>query len=160
MNYRIVNKESFKVIGKSIKTSTANGHQQKTISEFWEESNRPNGLSERLAPNLGPMGFLGLCLDINQDKEEMVYMIAAEQTGTSEDKELEERIIPAQTWAVFESAGPMPNAIQDVWGRVYSEWFPSTGYEHAAGPEMEVYPAGDPYHLDYRCEVWVPIIKK
>ena len=51
--------------------------------------------------------------------------------------------IPSATWAVFESVGVMPDAIQNVWQQIYSEWFSSMGYEHAGGPELEVYPIGD-----------------
>ncbi|HEX3048736.1 MAG TPA: GyrI-like domain-containing protein [Bacillota bacterium] len=43
---------------------------------------------------------------------------------------------------------------------MYSEWFPSTGYEHAGGMDMEVYPPGNADDENYRCEVWVPITKK
>ncbi|WP_338778990.1 AraC family transcriptional regulator [Metabacillus sp. FJAT-52054] len=161
MNYHIVDKESFKVVGKSIKASMVNGEQHGAISQFWEESNQINGLSERLAPLTGPMGFLGICLDFDQEKEEMRYMIGAENPSHAEAEDLEVRTIPSLTWAVFESIGPMPGAIQEVWSRIYTEWFPSTGYEHAAGPEMEVYPKdGNPFAADYRSEVWVPIIKK
>jgi len=68
--------------------------------------------------------------------------------------------IPTATWAVFESIGPMPKAIQTVTVKIFKEWFPSTGYEHAAIPELEVYLPGNPDNQDYHCQVWIPIIKK
>ena len=68
--------------------------------------------------------------------------------------------IPAATWAVFESVGSMPKAIQDVTDHIYQEWFPSTRYEQAAAPELEVYFEGNPGSPDYHCQVWVPIAKK
>ena len=49
--------------------------------------------------------------------------------------------IPASTWAVFEIIGsmrPLPNAMQDIWKRIYSEWLPNSGYEHAMLPEIEI----------------------
>jgi AraC family transcriptional regulator len=54
----------------------------------------------------------------------------------------------------------MPRAIQYVWQRICSEWFPSTVYEHAGGPEFELYPSGNVNDEDYRCEVWILIKKK
>lgn len=33
--------------------------------------------------------------------------------------------VAASTWAVFEAVGSFPDTLQDVWGRIYSEWFPS-----------------------------------
>ncbi|KGM45005.1 hypothetical protein NP83_08585 [Neobacillus niacini] len=44
--------------------------------------------------------------------------------------------VPALTWAVFEAVGPFPNTLQNVWGRIYSEWYPSSNYQLAVGPEM------------------------
>jgi hypothetical protein len=64
------------------------------------------------------------------------------------------------TWAVFESVGPMPDAIQDVWRRIFSEWFPTNEYEHADGPELEVYEDGGMSSPDYKCWVWIPVVKK
>lgn len=68
--------------------------------------------------------------------------------------------IPAATWAIFDSVGPVPGAIQDVTRKIFQEWFPSTGYEHDAKPELEVYLPGDPNSPDYLCQVWMPIVKK
>ncbi|MFP4365022.1 MAG: GyrI-like domain-containing protein [Spirochaetia bacterium] len=30
-----------------------------------------------------------------------------------------------------------------MWERLFGKWFPSSNYEHALGPEMEVYYKGD-----------------
>lgn len=51
----------------------------------------------------------------------------------------------------------MPDAIQNVLKRIFSEWLPSTGYEHIGGPELEVYRESD---SGYHTEVWIPIIDK
>ena len=47
-------------------------------------------------------------------------------------KNLEKMTIPASFRAVFEMIGPMrplPNAMQDIGKRIYSEWLPNSGYE-------------------------------
>ena len=44
--------------------------------------------------------------------------------------------------------------------QIFEEWFPSTGYEHAPAPELEVYLPGDVDSKDYRCQVWIPIVKE
>ena len=68
--------------------------------------------------------------------------------------------MPAHQWVAFESVGSMPDAIQDVWKRIYTEWFPQSGYEHAEGPELEWYSMGDMQSDDYLSEVWIPVVKK
>lgn len=108
----------------------------------------------------GPLGTLGVCMEYNQEEEALTYVIAVEKPQGQVPSEFEEKEIPAASWAIFESVGPIPDAIQKVWGRIYAEWFPATGYEHAGGPELEVYPLGDPSAADYRCEVWIPVVKK
>lgn len=68
--------------------------------------------------------------------------------------------IPSLTWAIFEITGPMPTAMAEVWGRIFSEWFPTSGYEQAEAPEVEWYSEGDLSATDYKSEIWIPVIKK
>lgn len=44
-----------------------------------------------------------------------------------------------------------------VWKQIYSEWFPCSGYKLAGTPELEVYPAGNPFSPDYYSEIWIPV---
>ncbi len=72
---------------------------------------------------------------------------------------MEELSVPACNWAIFEATGPMPDAIQEVTKRIFTEWFPASGYEHADAPEIEWYSEGDMSAADYKSEVWIPIVK-
>ncbi len=104
--------------------------------------------------------LLGICLTNDHEHEKLRYAIAVE--GTFEDPEhagWTTAEIPASTWAAFPSTGRRPDAIQRVWTRVFEEWFPATGYQHAGGPELEVLPAGDDLAAAYQCKVWVPVVK-
>ncbi|MFZ5967819.1 MAG: AraC family transcriptional regulator [Bacillota bacterium] len=159
MNYRIVEKDAFKIVGKSKRVTTVDGKNFQIIPEFWEEANN-TGLCEQLCKFQGSLGLLGVCMDFDHEKEALTYVIAVEKPQIEVPDDLVEKEIPAATWAIFESVGPMPKAIQDVWERIFSEWFPATGYEHANAPELEVYLPGNPNDDDYKCEVWIPIIKK
>lgn len=159
MNYRIVDKEGFEIIGKCKKVTTDCGKQFETIPKFWEESYN-NGLCEKLFKIAGSLGVLGVCTDFEHDKGEFTYVIAVEKLKTEVPDDLVEKEIPAATWAIFEAVGPIPGALQEVWKRIFSEWFPATGYEHADAPELEIYLPGNPNDSNYKCEVWIPIIKK
>jgi AraC family transcriptional regulator len=61
---------------------------------------------------------------------------------------------------MFECIGALPNAIQNLQRRIITEWLPSSGYEYANAPDIEVYYEGNQQAEDYKCEVWVPITKK
>ncbi|WP_211296411.1 AraC family transcriptional regulator [Paenibacillus donghaensis] len=157
MDYRIVHKEAFSVIGKSLKVSTKEGENFRRIPLFWQEANA-DGTSDRLFAIGGDKDLLGICMDICHEKEELSYWIAVEASPDTDPEGYEIRDIPSTSYAVFTSVGPLPDAIQKVWQRIFQEWFPSTGYEHSGGPEFELYPPGVDGE-DYRCEVWIPVIK-
>ena len=56
---------------------------------------------------------------------------------------------------MFPCRGPMPQAMQDLQRRIISEWLPSSGYEYAEAPDIEVYSADNCHN-----EVWLPIVRK
>ncbi|MGJ7912505.1 AraC family transcriptional regulator [Neobacillus sp. LXY-1] len=159
MEYKIVEKNAFTVVGKSIRTSTIGGENHRNIAAFWVESNQ-NGFSRELAKNCGPLGLIGVCMDFDKEQENLTYLICAEKNVDQIPSDWEERQIPSATWAIFPVKGAMPVTIQKAWGRIFSEWFPATGYQHADGPELEVYPSdADPSSEDYYSEIWIPIKK-
>jgi len=149
MNYRIEKKAAFKVSGYVKQVSTKDGENYKTIPAFWQEL-MENGSYNKLVD--GQTQSYGICYDHDENLESFKYIIAVDGEKTEDVVE-----IPASTWAVFESIGPMPEAIQRVWQGIYKEWFPATQYKHAGTAELEVYLAGDPSSEDYKCEVWIPI---
>jgi len=164
MNYRIVEKPGFNIIGKGIRVSTEDGANKKRIPEFWWECYQ-NGFSAKLEKMAVPKGVtgeckLGICLEFTPELKEFTYFIGVENTQGVIPDQMTEKTVPAATWAIFESIGPMPQAIQELTQRIYSEWFSSTGYEHAGEVDMEVYPPGNADDENYRCEVWIPITKK
>lgn len=160
MDYKIVEKDEFHVVGKGIRTTTVNGENQRAIPRFWDESNS-NGFAKELEKDCSSLGLIGVCMDFDSTQEKLTYFICTEKNRQDLPSDWEEKIIPASTWAVFESIGAMPDAIPKTWDRIFSEWFPSTGYEHAGGPELEVYSKpGSIRSENYCCEVWIPIVKK
>lgn len=161
MDYRLIEKPPLNIVGKALRVSHKDGENLRRIPEFWEECRHDGTLDQlkSLAAQGGVLGnvTLGLCTDFAPNMEEFTYMIAAEGNVQAAPDGLIEKTIPAQTWAVFEATGPMPEAIQTVWGQIWSEFFPTKQFQHAEGPDLELYPSGDPTQPDYRSEVWVPV---
>ncbi|RLL42050.1 AraC family transcriptional regulator [Oceanobacillus piezotolerans] len=159
MDYKIVEKEAFQLVGKGIKTSTRNGANRREIPAFWQEAGE-SGLVHEFDKRAGRLGVIGACLEFDMEQESMTYFIGVEKSNESFPSDWEEKSVPQASWAVFPIHGPMPTAIQKGWDRIFSEWLPSTGYELAEGPELEVYVSDeDPNGDDYYSEVWVPIKK-
>jgi AraC family transcriptional regulator len=158
MDYSIIEKEGFEVAGVLKRISTKDGINFVQVPAFWDECMK-NGSYEDVC-RLGNGGNMyGICLEFAEDQTQFDYMIAVEASGDV-PAGFVKRTIPAATWAVFRAVGPVSAVVSDVTKRIYSEWFPSTGYEHAAAPELEVYPMGDPRSADYCTEIWIPIKKK
>ncbi len=157
MNYRIEDRDGFTVAGIKERMVTVNGNENfERITEMWA------GLTEEQAGEIlgysnGKMdGLLGV--SANNNGQEFDYFIAA-TIDEGSNKGLSTIEIPASTWAIFECTGALPNSIIDVWKRIFTEWFPSSGYENADSPCLEVYSDGDTAADDYKCELWLPIVK-
>lgn len=167
MHYRIEEKPAFTATGIALRVSKVHQEQLQRIPKFWEENHR-NGLIATLCQHCGPLGLLGICCEWDNAAEEFTYLIAIEQPNypVKLPSHLRRITLPTATYGIFESRGAMPDAIQQTWQRVYREWFPQSGYEHANAPDFEVYPCfpeNDPRgQLDSpECynEVWIPLKK-
>ena len=64
--------------------------------------------------------------------------------------------MPAVTWAIFPGEGTN-QSIQELERRIVTEWLPTSGYEYADAPDIEVYISPDPQKAKY--EVGIPVIK-
>lgn len=160
MNYRIEEKGKMRVIGKKKWFSMENGEQLQEIPKMWDELTEEEcGQLMELAGD-SEKKLLGLCAEMYDGGFD--YWI-----GTFSEKECPKDLgvldIEAGTWAIFEAVGPMrplPSNLQVVTQRIFSEWFPNSGYEHAPSPEIEAYSEGDMMAPDYKSEVWIPVVKK
>lgn len=162
MDYRIEQKEAFSVLGKKLHVTCADDENLKAIPAFWNEMNS-SGMSDYLCKLSPESKMYGICLHMDMDTQYYDYMIAVDTPAASleETKKFEIEEIPSATWAIFTAIGPVPDAVQKTWQRIFQEWLPATGYEHTGGPEMEVYPPhDDPFDPSHRCEIWIPVTKK
>ncbi len=157
MNYRIEQKEAFRIVGAMQHFDMALGDGFEKVPQFWAQTTQ-SGMVQQLCalPAKEPCGLLGVttCMD----GRDFDYYIAL-ATDAPALEGMAEYTVPACTWAIFECVGAMPQAIQQLQSRIISEWLPSSGYEYADAPDIEVYPEGDTQSPDYRCEVWLPVRK-
>ncbi|MEW4283206.1 AraC family transcriptional regulator [Priestia koreensis] len=156
MNYKIVEKESFQVVGLRRPFSVKNGENLSGIPAFWNEVNGNKTDATLFQLNDGMVkGVLGVC-DTKEDSPLMDYWIATAHEGEAPDS-FESLEIPASKWAIFEVRGPMPDAMQNTWKKIIQEWFPSNSYRHAGTPELEVYTDEDPASPNLYSEIWIPV---
>ena len=152
MEYRIEEREAFRVVGFSMKGPMSLENCFERVPEFWGQTAREIPRLAALMDGSGPMGILGgsAC---DGGSFSGYYIAAATRAPAPAD--MAEYSVPAGTWAVFPCRGPMPQAMQDLQRRIVSEWLPSSGYEYAEAPDIEVYSADNLHN-----EVWLPIVPK
>lgn len=153
MNYRIEEKSAFSIVGVKQRFSTINGLGE-SVGKMWSET--PQETIGQIA-GLGN-GLVGVYSGMYEDNTTDYYIAAITEKDVPET--LCKLDLSAHTWAIFEITGPMPTAMAEIWGRIFSEWFPTSDYEHAEAPEIEWYSKGDLTAPDYKSEIWIPIIER
>ncbi len=158
MNYRIEKKEAFRIVGVKEHFDMTVEESMERVPQFWAETLQ-NGLFEEVCKlsNQEPCGVLGVSTCMNGRYFD--YYIAS-ATDRKAPENTCEYVVPAATWAIFECIGPMSQAIQELQKRVVAEWLPTSGYEYADAPDIEVYPEGDTLSPNYKTEIWLPVVKK
>lgn len=152
MDYRIVTKSSFQVLAMTRTFKTENSFSD--LPEFWKEYFL-KGYDKIVE------GALGICQQESLDSEDFQYSIGCEfSQGHRIPDGFGILSIPASTWAVFKCVGPMPNAIQDTWKRIYSEWLPQSEFARIQEYDFEKYTKGNSQSVDYISEIWIPVKQK
>lgn len=151
LEYKIVEKEQFTVMGKSKSFNTETSYEE--IPKFWQ-AHMESGDQKIVC------GMYGICMD--SDGKDFEYLIADNYLPWNEIPDgYVTKVIPAGTWAVFPCRGALPKALQDVNTKIWSEWLPSCkSYKLAGNYNLEVYimPVGEKPD-DIYSEIWVPVEK-
>lgn len=163
MNYRIVEKEGFCIAGIKKRVPIIFNGVNPEIASMWKSLNEEMINEMKSLSNIEPSGLISASANFSEgrmeEKGELDHYIGAATTKEC-PAHFEKLEVPALTWAVFEAVGPFPDTLQNVWGRIYSEWFPSSNYEQAEGPEVLWNEHKDVSSPDFRSEIWIPVRKK
>lgn len=158
MEYKIEEKEAFKIIGlkDSFKYETA----YQDVPKIWKKFFMKSAFSKINAK-------YGINIDTNMGCDSFEYIIGDDHNLELKlPKDFEIIEIPKFTWAIFTCVGPANLSIKETNERIFKEWLPnSNDYEIAAGYNIEIYSNPKDYKKGindekYYCEVWIPIRKK
>lgn len=151
MNYRIEKKDAFRIVGISAPLNREIENNFMIVPKMWEDA-AVSGTIQKLAEMMDTpiKGLLGV--SVCNDEEAWKYYIAV--ASTAENSGFDDYTVPASTWAVFPGSGTN-QSIQELERRIVTEWLPTSGYEYANAPDIEVYLNPDPQNAQY--EVWIPV---
>ncbi|MFJ2025585.1 GyrI-like domain-containing protein [Streptomyces sp. NPDC087897] len=138
MRYRLVEKDAFHVVGKRARVPLIHEGPNPAIAEFIrgigrEELDRIAALSDQ-----EPSGLVGVSDQLDPSRAEGTELdyYHGVVSGAEPPEGLDALAVPAGTWAVFQSEGEFPQALQYLWRDVFTQWFPSNPYASRPGPEI------------------------
>ncbi|CAL9325258.1 AraC family transcriptional regulator [Streptomyces olindensis] len=158
MRYRVVDKADFTVVGLRTRVPLVHTGPNQAIIDFVRGIDpRTRERLEKLSDQ-EPHGIVAVCDDLDPSRAEGteldyyhgVITSAAPPEGTTT------LAVPAGTWAVFTASGPAPQAIQELWRDVFTEWFPSNPYRSRTGPEI-LRTRLSPDTTEADAELWLPV---
>ena len=158
MDYKIVEKDEFIVVG--LKRTFKYENAMQDVPKLWGEFHQMS-VGKAICP------MYGINADESMQGNEFEYLIADNYNPAMDIPDgFITKVIPKFTWAVFSCKGAMPQVMQDVNKKIYSEWLPNCkDYEIAAGYCIEMYedPAKYEYGVqdeNYYSEMWIPVKKR
>ena len=158
MRYRLVDRPDFTVVGFRARVPLVHSGPNQSIIDFVHGIDKPAlGALEKLADQ-EPEGIVSVCDDLDPSRAEGTELDYYQGVVTSAAAPEGTAIlpVPAGTWAVFATSGPAPQAIQELWRDVFTQWFPSNPYRSRPGPEiLRTRLSADGAEAD--AELWLPV---
>ena len=170
MNYTVAEMFPFRVIGFMKEFSADNSYTE--IPKFWDEicskyaanvyaGNEPKDPYEKAVMDYC-IGEYGICIDdIGEGK--FRYLIVGKYTGGEVPEGMTVYEFPRGTWAVFNCIGPVPETLQSMNTRIFTEWLPGNPeYEISGNANVEWYDCvnGEKGDADYHSAVWIPVKRR
>ncbi|MEO4052802.1 AraC family transcriptional regulator [Solibacillus sp. CAU 1738] len=163
MNYRIEEKVGFNIVGIMKRVPIIFEGENPEITAMWKSLTMEKIGQLKKLSNVEPVGIIQASTNFSEGRMEekgdldQYIGVATTQECPENFSKLE---VPALTWAIFESTGPFPTTLQETWGRIYSEWFPSSNYQVAEGPEILSIKTKDLTSPSVTSEIWIPVLKR
>ncbi|WP_433223050.1 AraC family transcriptional regulator [Dactylosporangium sp. CS-047395] len=161
MDTRIADRPAFRLVGHATRVPLIhhgiNPHIQRFVAAL------PAEVHARLKALSGtePAGLLQVSDDVDQDAAEgteLTYLHGvAVAAGTPAPDDLDAIEVPAGRWAVFRTAGPFPQTLQQAWAATATEWFPSNPWRLRPCPSIvAILERADDFSTA-TCELWLPV---
>lgn len=161
MDYRIVEKDSIKLIAKveqfPNEIITAPDKAENTIPEFWQKSMETD-VMDVLRAHAATGDLYGPCAPFSKDSEYFDYGIGMLHDGSDLPEGYRIWELKSSLWAVFPCRGEGPEGVSETWGRIHDEFEPQSDYRMLDETDFEFYP--EQKEEDLFCEIWVPVKKK
>ncbi|MEU3936123.1 AraC family transcriptional regulator [Streptomyces sp. NPDC029044] len=162
MHYRVVDRPAFTVTGFKTRIPLIHSGPNQAIIDFVRGLDKSAvGRLEELSGQ-EPRGLVAVCDDLDPSRAEgteldYYHAVITDAPASPPAPEGTTGLpVPAGTWAVFTTSGPVPRAVQELWRDVFTEWFPSNPYRTRPGPEI-LRTRLSPDGTEADAELWLPV---
>ena len=162
MDYRIIEKEAFHIVGLAKKVQIQFEGVNDEINQMWQSLTMDDIMEFKELSNIEPRGLISASTDFSDRTAEDGTLTQYIGAATTKDYTGKWSQLPvaAGSWAVFTAVGAFPKALQDTWAQIYAEWLPASGYELVPGPELLWNEHKDTTDPNYKSEIWIPVTKQ
>lgn len=169
ISYKVVSKFGFKVIGFQKEFSNETAYEE--IPKFWDEifekygnnvyagKEPKNPYEKAIAEN--SIGEYGICID-DLDGDKFRYLVAGKYVGGEIPEGMIVYEFPKADWAIFNCIGKIPESLQSMNTRIFTEWLPGNpDYEICGNANVEWYDINNEMNdPEYHSAIWIPVKKK
>jgi len=174
MDYKIVEKKGFKVVGYGIETNIYNDNFTKEVAAFWNEYDI-NGWEEKLYNKLNPPKHGEVGISSSDESGKLNYVLGVIVSDYEKvEKDMITIEVPPAKYAVFttnpvdysrangkEGKKEFVKAIRSAWQYIFQEWFRNSQYEYDEEKmDFEFYDERCHFKPDTVMEINVPIKEK
>lgn len=138
MAYRLETTPKIRLVGHSTRLPLVHRGPNEHIAAFIGSIPVEETIVLKQHNDCEPRGVLAVCTDFDEDRadgSQFTYLHGVATSGDVPDG-LDAIELTPSTWAVFRPRDDTDEALQELWPRVFTEWFPSSGYQLASGPEI------------------------
>lgn len=163
MEYRIAEKDAFKLVGiKKRVPIVFEGHNPEIMEIAQSITAEQRGQLQKWR-NTDVQTVVNASLNFDdgrlEEKGQLDHLVGSITTLEANFEAFDVVEVPAGSWAIFSMEGPFPQQLQDTWGKIFSDWLPSSNYELIEGPEISF--NGDMSDLQkIYSEIWIPVKKR
>ncbi|MET8263695.1 AraC family transcriptional regulator [Micromonospora arida] len=158
MEYRIVDKDAFALVGRKARVPLVHEGMNPAIVAFIRSIDKETTERIEALSDQEPKGIVNVSdnlADSRQEGTELDYWHGV-VTSAAPPEDLDALPVQAGSWAVFTTSGAFPQAVQFLWRDVFTQWFPSNPYRSRPGPEISrVRVSADGTQAD--AELWIPV---
>lgn len=159
MDYRIVEKEKFKLLTKveAFRNESVSEDGNTEIPDFWDRC-REEGVFDVLKQHAKDQDIYGVCAPISKESNYFDYGIGMIYDGEDVPEGFRVWEVTPTIWAVFKCIGTDEQCIGETWDRIFKEFLPGSEYNMLDADDFELYAENG--EEDCFCEIWIPVERK